>query len=177
MAQPPHHIIQIQCGRHLHHRAKTICSSPQLLQQEEDHLFRELKKCKYPALALNRVKIKTRTQAQNNKRKGTNNSANNNRSNQNPYMVVPYYKGLCESLKGACSKHGVQVYFKGGITIKNLLVAPKDKDPILQKSWVIYRYKCDRVECDEEYIGESSRTLGERFKEHQNAPSLIYDHL
>ena len=24
----------------LHHRAKTICSSPQLLQQEEDHLYR-----------------------------------------------------------------------------------------------------------------------------------------
>ena len=76
-------------------------------------------------------------------------------------MVVPYYKGLSESLKRACSKHGVQVYFRGGITIKNLLVAPKDKDPILKKSGVIYSYKCDRVECDEEYIGESSRTLGE----------------
>ena len=41
---------------------------------------------------------------------------------------------------------------------------------------VIYRYKCDRVECDEEYIGESSRNFGERFKEHQKAPSPIYDH-
>ena len=52
---------------------------------------------------------------------------------------------------------------------------PKDKDPMLKKSGVIYRYKCDRVECDEEYIEESSRTFGERFKEHQKAPSLIYD--
>ena len=91
-------------------------------------------------------------------------------------MVVPYYKGLSESLKRACSKHGVQVYIKGGITIKNLLVAPKDKDPILKKSGVINRYKCHRVECDEEYIGESSRTFEERFKEHQKAPSPIYDH-
>ena len=32
------------------------------------------------------------------------------------------------------------------------------------------------VECDEEYIGESSRTFGERFKEHLKAPSPIYDH-
>ena len=32
------------------------------------------------------------------------------------------------------------------------------------------------MECDEEYIGESSRTFGERFKEHQKAPSPIYDH-
>ena len=91
-------------------------------------------------------------------------------------MVVPYYKVVSESLKRACSKHGVQVYFKGGITIKNLLVTPKDKDPILKKSEVIYRYKCDRVESDEEYIGESSRTFGELFKEHQKAPLPIYDH-
>ena len=75
-----------------------------------------------------------------------------------------------------CGKHGVQVYFKGGSTIKSLLVAPKDQDPILKKSGVIYRYKCGRVDCDEEYIGESSRTFGERFREHQKAPSLIYDH-
>ena len=45
------------------------------------------------------------------------------------------------------------------------------------KSGVIYRYQCDRVECDEEYISESSRTFGERFKEHLKAPSPIYDQL
>ena len=48
-------------------------------------------------------------------------------------------------------------------------MAPKDKDPMLKKSGVIYGYKYDRVEHDEEYIGESSRTFGERFKEHQKA--------
>ena len=79
-------------------------------------------------------------------------------------------------MKRTCNKHGVQVYFKGGNTIRNLLVAPKDKDPMLKKSGVIYRYKCDRVKCDEEYIGQSSRTFGERFKEHQKAQSTIYDH-
>ena len=91
-------------------------------------------------------------------------------------MVVPYYKELSESLKKVCSKHTVQVLFKGGNTMKNLLVASKDQDPIQKKSGVIYRYKCDRVECDEEYIGEFSRTFGERFTEHQKAPSHIYDH-
>ena len=70
----------------------------------------------------------------------------------------------------------MQVYFKGGNTIKNLLMAPKDKDPIMKKSGVIYRYKCNRVDCDEEYIEESSRVFGERFKEHQNTSSCIFDH-
>ena len=32
------------------------------------------------------------------------------------------------------------------------------------------------MECNEEYIGESARTFGERFKEHLKAPSPIYDH-
>ena len=58
---------------------------------------------------------------------------------------------------------------------KPLLIAPKDKDPILKKSGVIYRYKCDTVECDEGHIGESARTFAERFKEHFKAPSPIYD--
>ena len=40
----------------------------------------------------------------------------------------------------------------------------------------IYRYKCDRLECDEEYIGETARTFGERYKEHLKAPSPIHDH-
>ena len=73
-------------------------------------------------------------------------------------------------------KYGVQVYFKGGNTIKSLLMAPKDKDPLMKKSEVIYRYKCDRMECDEEYIGESSRTFEERFEEHQKGPSPSFNH-
>ena len=155
------------------HRAKTVYSSPDKLKREEEHLSRVLTKCKYPTWAINRVKMKMKKPAQ--KKKNTGN--NNNQANyQNPYMVVPYYKGLSETLKRTCNKHGVQAYFRGGVTIKNLLMAPKDQDPMLKKSGVIYRYKCDRVECDEEYIGESSRTFGERFKEHQKVPSPIYDH-
>ena len=54
-------------------------------------------------------------------------------------------------------------------------MAPKDQDPLQKRSGVIYRNKCDWVECDDEYIGESSRTFGERFKEHFKAPSPIFD--
>ena len=157
----------------LHQRAKTVCSSPNMLQREEEHLSRILTKCKYPTWAINRVKMKMKKPAQ--KKKNT--SCNNNQpKHQKPYMAVPYYQGLSESVKRTCNKHGVQVYFRGGVTIKNLLMAPKDQDPMLKKSGVIYRYKCDRVECDDEYIGESSRTFGERFKQHQKAPSPIYYH-
>ena len=52
----------------LHHRAQTICSNAQLLQQEEDHLYRAITKCKYPAWALNRINIKTRNPGHNKNR-------------------------------------------------------------------------------------------------------------
>ena len=42
------------------------------------------------------------------------------------------------------------------------------------ESW--YRYKCSEHGCNEEYIGESARNFAERFKEHQKAPSPIFDH-
>ena len=153
----------------LRHRAKTVCSNSQLLQ-EEDHLNKVLRRCKYPMWALNRVNI---TQNKRNY-KGTNNI--NNTNTKMPYIVVPYIKGMSESCKNICRKQGVEVYFKGGSTIKDLLVHPKDEDTILQKSGVIYRYRCGRVDCEEEYIGESDRTFGERFTEFMRAPSPIIDH-
>ena len=55
----------------LFHRATTICSDPTLLQEEEQHLFKALKKCKYPIWAINRAKLKARTQIETNKEEQT----------------------------------------------------------------------------------------------------------
>ena len=115
----------------LYHRAKTICSNQEMLLKEEQHLFQALKKCKYPTWALNRVKL--RCQNPRNNQKNNNQRKQNNKFKKNLYMVVPYYKGLSKSIKRSCNKFGVQVHFKGGLTIKDLLMAPKDKDHILKK--------------------------------------------
>ena len=147
----------------LHHRAKTISSSPQLLQQEEDHLSRVLTRCKYSAWAINRVKIKMRKPAQ---KKSTKNNANNERNYQRLHIVVPYYQGLSESLKRTCNKYGVQVYFKGGVTITNPLVAPKNQDPMLKKvgsstdinvtGWTVMK---NILESLPEHLEKSSRNI------------------
>ena len=117
--------------------------------------------CKYPAWALNRIKMKTRNPTI--KRNNNNQNKSGTDTTQKPYIIVPYHRGPSESFKKTCNNNGVQVYFKGGTTIKNLLMAPKDQDPMKSRSGIIYRFKCNRVECDDEYIGESSRTFGERF--------------
>ena len=53
---------------------------------------------------------------------------------------------------------------------------PKDKDPMVSQSDVIYWYQCADLTCDDEYIGETSRTFGERYKEHLKDPSPIHHH-
>ena len=110
-------------------RAKTICSDLQLLKQEEDHLYKALSICKYPAWALNRIKMKMRNP--NIRRNNNNQKKSGTDTNQKPYITVPYQRGLSESFKKTCNNNGVQVSFKGGTTIKNLLMAPKDWSPSL----------------------------------------------
>ena len=91
-------------------------------------------------------------------------------------MVIPYVQGLGESIKHTCSKYGIQTHFKGNRTLKQILVKPKDKDPKEKKSGVIYCYQCTAIACGEEYISETSRALGERYKEHLREPSPIQVH-
>ena len=48
---------------------------------------------------------------------------------------------------------------------------PKDQDPRDNKSGVIYSYQCNHLDCNEEYIGETSRTLG---KEERNILNSLH---
>ena len=46
---------------------------------------------------------------------------------------MPYNEGLSESIKTTCKKYGIQVHFKSGKSIKDELVAPKDKDQLTKR--------------------------------------------
>ena len=127
----------------------------------------------FESYTLNRASIRSK---KNSRTKNSNNNTNSNDNKKNkPYIVVPYMKGLSETCKNIWREHGINMYFKGGNTIKEL-VHPKDRDNILQKSGVVYRYKCGRVDCEDEYIRESGRTFAERFREHLRAPSPMHDY-
>ena len=41
-----------------------------------------------------------------------------------------------------------------------MLVRPKEQDLKEKMSGVIYSYQCGAIDCGEEYISETSRTLG-----------------
>ena len=99
-----------------------------------------------------------------------------NKQQQQHLHSLPYIHGLGERFKRACNNTGIQVHFKGTNTIKTLLMDSKDRDSKLQKSGVIYKFKCPHINCPEEYIGESGRKFGDRLKEHLWAPSPIHHH-
>ena len=154
-------------------------SKPDMLQQEKNHLRKGLTKCKYPKWALDKVE-KRCNKSTSEVIDGANNQgttaaqAVTSEVKTKGNTVIPYTQGLCESIKKICGRYGIQTHFKGGRTIKNLLVSPKDKDPMVNQSGLIYWYKCGDLGCDDEYIGETSRTFGERYKEHLKAPSSIH---
>ena len=142
------------------HRASTVCSNPELLQKEKEHLRKALTKCNYPKWALDKVEKRlNKSSSQVNDRGNHNAQSANQGVPSKGHIVIPYTQGLCESIKKICGRYGIQTHFKGGRTIKNLLVSPKDKDPMVNQSGAIYWYQCGDLGCDDEYIGETSQDL------------------
>ena len=65
---------------------------------------------------------------------GTNNAQAANREVRNKgHIVIAYTQGLCESIKKICGRYGIQTHFKGWQNHQELLVSPKDKDPMSTK--------------------------------------------
>ena len=147
-----------------------------------DHLRKALTHCKYPKWATDRVEIrltKPTTEESNdaNNQVTVGTKPTTNEVKTMGHTVIPYTQDLCQSIKKICCKYGIQTHFKGNSTIKNLLVSSKDKNPLENKSEAIYWFQCGDLVCDVEYIGETSSTFGERFKQHLKEPFSICNHI
>ena len=92
-------------------------------------------------------------------------------------VSVPYFPGLSEAFKKIFKYTAVQVCFKGVNTLKSLLIHPKDKVPTSQKKDIVYHWECQTDGCSSSYIGETSRSQGERVIEHtKSSTSAILKH-
>ena len=165
----------------LSQRAQTVCSNPELLYKEKAQLRKALTQCKYPKWALDKVERRLNRPS----REAPDRANNQGTASAQPatnevktkgHIVIPYTQGLCESIKKICRRYGIQTHFKGSNIIRNLVVSPKDKDAMVSKSGAIYWFQCGDLSCDDEYIGETSRTFDERYKEHLKDPSPLHQH-
>ena len=74
-------------------------------------------------------------------------------------LSYPTHKVFVKVSKRSVVGMALKPTSKVACTIKSLLVSPKDKDPMVNQSGAIYWYLCGDVGCDDEYIGETSRTF------------------
>ena len=112
----------------LYHRASTVCSNPELLQKEKDHLRKALTKCNYPKWALDKVEKRlNKSSSQVNDRGNHHAQSANQGVPSKGHIVIPYTQGLCESIKKICGRYGFQTHFKGGRTIKTYWSPPRTK--------------------------------------------------
>ena len=163
----------------LAHRVKVVSSNQEALDQELLHIKRALQACQFPNwhktnYNTNSTEITNPANKTTTPSSPTDNSNNNNK--RNITIVVPYIQGIGEKVKKVCKAKGIQVHFKCTNTLRTLLARPKDKNPKLNKSGVIYHFKCPQISCSEANIGESGRLLDGRIKEHLKAPSPIHQH-
>ena len=169
-----HHITAKQSVFNtLAHGVKVFSSLQDRLEQELQHSKTALQACQFPNWALNQWHHKFTNKNQStyiNNTTNNNNQQDNNPNKRNITIVVPFIQGTSEKFKKLCRNKGIQVHYKGTNTLRTLLGNPKDKDPKINQTGIIYHYKCPQINCPSAYIGESGRPLGNRVKEHFKAP-------
>jgi predicted GIY-YIG superfamily endonuclease len=130
-----------------------VVSSVEGKKEEVDNIKKALKTCGYPEWTF-KVKDKSKQK-----------TIVEERNPQKHMIVLPYFEGLGEKLVRVYKKHNINTVFKPENTLRQLLVAPKDKIPKEEQCGCIYRITCK--DCEQCYIGESGRTLKTRLKEHR----------
>ena len=149
-----------------------MCSSPELLAEEMEHLGKVLRYNNYPKWMIEQHGINP-TPA-----KKPIDLVTGNEVKKSVFISAPYFPGLSESFKQLFKYTHIQVCFKGQNTIKSMLMHHKDKiNPSLKKD-VVYQWSCTDPACKSSYIGETCRSLGERVKKHskEGTNSAIYQH-
>ena len=135
----------------LYRRVDTHCSTGSARCTEKSHVSQALKVNGYPK-KLSRPPVKKMQQVT---------------QEWKSTAVLPYVRGVSESLRRVLVPLGVRVCFRPAITLRRMLSRPKDVIPDVQKSGVVYKIPCSG--CQESYIGQTGRRLKQRFDEHKRA--------
>ena len=94
------------------HSTKTVCSNPELLQKEMDHLRKALTNCRYLKWALDKVEKRlTRSSSEVNDGANSQGTADTqpatNEVKTKGHIVIPCNHDLCKSIKKICGRCGI----------------------------------------------------------------------
>ena len=83
------------------------------------------------------------------------------------YRTIPFVNGLSKQLISVLSTiPGLRVALKNTKTVRNIYTRLKDTTPVKQQSEVVYLIPCK--DCQEVYIGQTSRNLSARITSHKS---------
>ncbi|KAJ8912740.1 hypothetical protein NQ315_016695 [Exocentrus adspersus] len=151
-----HHLsIKKSVIKSLYDRAKWVSSNVNFFNQEKDHIKNILKENAYP---INLV-VKAFLQIEK--------TSHNNQQRQNPVanMTISYIPGVSEKLKKLGNNFNIRTAFKTNNTLRSILTHTKPIKKEQNEKNCIYQIPC---QCGKHYIGETSRPLDVRIKEHKN---------
>ena len=146
-------------------QAENVCSDPDILAKEMEHLNKVLHYNNYPQWMIDKGRKSGKHDPLIHPETGV-------EIQKCFYISVPYFPGLSESYKKIFKYTLIQVHIKGVNTLKSLLMHPKDKISTDQKKDIVYHWECQADGCNSSYIRETSRALGERVKEHPKSTTL-----
>mgnify|MGYP005697477225 CR=1 FL=1 len=166
-----HHPLQHKLSviRTLLSRSDEIVTNEEDRKSEEAHVKKVLKTCKYPDWAIERI----RTQL-NDKKKGITQPKplpDKPEQKKRGQVTLPYIQGVTERMQRVMKKHGIETPVRPHITLRQILVHPKDKIPDEKKCGLVYRISC--LNCNQVYIGETGRRLEVRAKEHRDEAEKV----
>ena len=97
---------------------------------------------------------------------GTTVSTNQSQTNRG-FVTLPCLQGISEKIARTLNHFNINVAHKPVITIGSILKKPKDKFSKDLSTGVICKINCK--DCDKVYIGQTSRALRSRTREHKRA--------
>ena len=88
-------------------------------------------------------------------------------------VTIPYIKGVSESISRVFHRYGASTSVKPHLTLRRMLVHPKDKRAPQEQAGVVYQIPCK--DCSKVYTGETGRRFGMREKEHRKDVNSVVD--
>ena len=139
-------------------RAKNIPSTEEEVTRETKRAARALAANNYPVNFIHSGCQPNRQQQMND-------------TDQRGFVILPYAKGFSERITKVLRDFNIKVAHKPIRTISNILKKPKDKIEKEASRGVVYKIKCK--DCDSVYVGQTSRALKTRVKEHTKAIATL----
>ena len=153
---------KISCIRTLFNRIETHCNTQESKKKEQEYLHETFRKNNYPRHFIDKFSV----QRQHNPPRNTNDEQDNN-TTQTRHITLPYIRTISEITSRILEQHRIKVAHKPTSKLRSIFTTHKDTVDNLEKHNAIYMIPCR--DCNNVYIGETSKTINSRLTEHKNA--------